>query len=121
LAQLAERNKWSGIIMFGCIRDVDEIAGCKVRAPLSASFYRSLTMNSLLTAEGGSFGISAPEPPPRVPHSICYMPSLSCKRKIASRADFVLRMHHEWVRLRGNVFICGRLVCVLLEHTHERA
>eukprot|EP00243_Klebsormidium_subtile_P001729 TRINITY_DN13217_c0_g1_i1.p1 TRINITY_DN13217_c0_g1~~TRINITY_DN13217_c0_g1_i1.p1 ORF type:complete len:173 (-),score=25.16 TRINITY_DN13217_c0_g1_i1:238-756(-) len=30
LAQLAEKNKWSGVIVFGCIRDVDEIAECKI-------------------------------------------------------------------------------------------
>lgn len=93
MAQLAEKNKWSGIIVFGCIRDVDEIAGCKVSAPLSASFYRSLTMNFLLTAEGGSFGTLAPELPPRVPHSIGYMPPCLAK-EVASRANLVLRMHH---------------------------
>lgn len=30
LAKLAERNGWSGIVVNGCVRDVDEIAECAV-------------------------------------------------------------------------------------------
>jgi regulator of ribonuclease activity A len=30
LAKLAETNGWSGIIVFGCVRDVDELNACRI-------------------------------------------------------------------------------------------
>ena len=30
LGKLAENNSWAGIIIFGCVRDVDELIRCKV-------------------------------------------------------------------------------------------
>lgn len=40
LAKLAERNGWAGIVINGCVRDVDEIAECNVGVRALASHPR---------------------------------------------------------------------------------
>ena len=40
LAKLADRNGWAGIVINGCVRDVDEIAACNVGVRALASHPR---------------------------------------------------------------------------------